>query len=86
MKLPGKMMREFGVIQQMSEHRVENLRLIQKFGEADGKVLKLAQSAWREGFLAGVERVRLIRVEELKQIRNQIQSISNGLDGPEESG
>ena len=97
-KLPGKMMEEFGVIQQMAEHRVENIRIIQGWKEVpEDKILKLARSGWREGFLAGVERVRLIRFQELKELRgqvedhekkinNHIQSVSKGLDGPERSG
>ncbi len=99
-KLPGKMMEEFGVIQQMAEHRVENIRIIQGWKEfPEDKVLKLSRSAWREGFLAGVERVRLVRADDLKELRekvdshtnknpesNNIQSVSKGLDGPVKTG
>ncbi len=82
-KLPKQMMLEFPVIMQMAEHRVENLRIIQGWKEfPEDKILKLAHSAFREGFLAGAERVRKVRMEDIKHI----QSVSNGLDGPEKSG
>ncbi len=86
-KLPGKLMNEFSVIMQMAEHRVENLRIIQGWKEfPEEKILKLALSAYREGFLCGAERVRKIRIKDITQIKNHIQSISKGLDGPEKSG
>jgi len=86
-KLPKQMMLEFPVIMQMAEHRVENLRIIQGWKEIpEDRILKLSRSAFREGFLAGVERVRMIKAKEVIELRNQIQSISKGLDGPEKSG
>ena len=86
-KLPSQMMLEFPVIMQMAEHRVENLRILQGWKEFPGdRILRLSRSAFREGFLAGVERVRKIKGKEIIELRNQIQSISKGLDGPEESG
>ena len=86
-KLPAQMMLEFPVIMQMAEHRVENLRIIQGWKEfPEERILKLSCSAFREGFLAGVERVRKIKGAEIVELRNQIQSISKGLEGPEKSG
>ena len=86
-KIPANLMTEFPVIMQMAEHRVENLRIIQGWESfPEEKILKLARSAYREGFLCGAERVRKMRAEEIIQWRNHIQSVSKGLDGPEKSG
>jgi len=85
-KLPKLIMNEYPVIQQMAEHRAENLRLINGFPKLKDKYLKLVQSAWREGFIAGIERVRLIRSEELKKIRIILSKLSKGFDVPEKLG
>lgn len=80
-------MLDFSVIMQMAEHRVENLRIIQGWKEfPEERILKLARAAYREGFLGGAERVSKIRAQEIIKWRDHIQSVSKGLDGPEESG
>ena len=86
-KIPKQLMLDFPVIMQMAEHRVENLRILQGWKRFPvEKTLRLARSAYREGFLAGAERVKSMRAKEIIQWRNYIQSVSKSLDGPEKSG
>ncbi len=86
-KLPKQMMLEFPVIMQMAEHRVENLRIIQGWEDRpEDRILKLSHSAFREGFLVGAERIRKVRMEDIRQLRDHVQSVSKGLEGPEKSG